>query len=459
MSADLIFCGGQVATPKGFRRLDVSVRRGRILKVAKSSASERRGAKHLVDAKDCLVLPGAVDPHVHFDLGIGPGMRSADDSRAALAGGVTSVIDYTGPQPGQSPRQAFAERLKQASGWACDFSFHNVLIDWRDEWAKELHELARAGSPSVKLFMIYKDRGWQAHDGMMHEVMTQCRRHDLVVCVHAENDALIDHFTAKTLALSADKRPGASALAISRPPLVEWEAVGRAIALAEDTGARLHLVHLSTARSAELVGQARKKGLLISGETCPHYLSLDQKLLSRPEGHRNACCPPLRTAKERQGLFKALKENWLQAVATDHCNFSSELKDSWGGDFQHIPYGLAGVETSLSITWTLGPEKEKMDPARWVEMHSAGPAKLFGMYPKKGAIVAGADADLIVWDPQHTKTLRAARLETHGDHSAYEGRRVKGQARQVYLRGSLMAEAGRYVGRADAGQLIKRKRS
>jgi dihydropyrimidinase len=463
MGYDLVVAGGKVVTARKSARRDVCVRGGRICRLGDTTRKTRSATKRVVDAAGCLVIPGAVDPHVHFALTIGPGMRTADDfdtgTRAAAAGGVTTVIDYTAPKPGQRPLSAFRDRRGEADAKVhVDYSLHNVLIGWDPSWVEDLKSLAKLGAPSVKLFTIYADRGWQADDGIMYQVMEACRGLGMVVCVHAENDSLISYCTSRTLQLPRDSRPNALGLALSRPPLAEEEAAARAILLSEATGARLHLVHLSTRRAAGLVGEARRMGLPVSGETCPHYLALDQELLAREDGHLWGCCPPLRGSDDREGLKKAIKKGFLSAVATDHCTFSRKQKDTWGGDFLKIPYGLPGVETSLAVTFTLGPASGNISVNRWVKMHTEDPARLFGLHPQKGALQSGSDADMVVWDPDATRAIRAGDLQTNCDWSPYQGMNLRGIARHVFLRGLEIAREGRYVGPGDEGRFIGTRR-
>jgi dihydropyrimidinase len=457
----LLIAGGRVLDGRGTRRAELLLSGGRIEAVLPAARASRRVAARVVDARGCLVLAGAVDPHVHLALPIGPDTRTADDfatgSRAALAGGVTTVIDYTTPGPGEAPLSAFKSRRALAErGIFCDFGLHNVLTSWRPGHAAELARLARLGAPSVKLFMIYRERGWLADDGMLHEVMQACHPLGVTVCVHAENDALIELFTRRALELPAARRPGGLGLALARPALVEREAAARAILLAEATGARLHLVHLSTADAARAVAEARARGAAISGETCPQYLALTSKALAGPLGHRAGCCPPLREPEHPRGLLMALRRGWLQALATDHCAFSSVQKDSWGGDFRRIPYGLPGLETALRLTYTLGPSAGALPLGRWAALHTEGPARLFGLYPRKGSLTPGADGDVLVFDPAAQGRLRAKELETPLDWSPYEGLPVRGALRHVFLRGQEVAREGRCIADTPRGRYLPR---
>ena len=447
-------------TERGVSRSEIGIYREKIARIGRLGRKSRALAKRVIDASSCLVIPGAVDPHVHLQLDIAPGMRTADDfetgTRTAAAGGVTTIIDYTTPQPGQSPLEAFESRRKQAEGRAhVDYNLHNVLIGWERDWAEDLGRLVRLGSTSVKLFMIYAERGWQADDAMLIEVMEACRRLGIVVCIHAENDSLIGLYTSR----QKEQGAGADGLAMARPPLTEAEAAARAIRFSEATGARLHLVHLSTAESARLVGAARRGGLQVSGETCPQYLALDKKLLAGNEGHLWGCCPPLRGRAERAGLMKALQRGWLQAIGTDHCTFTRKQKDTWDGDFTLIPYGLPGLETSLPVTYTIGPGRDRLPVTQWVKLHTAGPASLFGLYPRKGTLRKGSDADIVIWDPGVKRDFKAEQLQGACDWNPFSRMRVSGIARHVLLRGREIAAEGRYSGPGGEGLYQLRRRA
>ncbi len=456
---DLTIIGGKIASAHGLRRADITVAGGKIVSLAKLSRKQIARASKTVDARGCLVIPGAVDPHVHFQLDIAPGLRTADDfatgSRAALAGGITTVIDYTAPTGQQSPLDALAARRKQADGAIhVDYGLHNVLINWKPQWANQMDSLALQGAPSVKLFTTYRDRGWQANDVMLYQVMEACRQAGVTVCLHAENDSLIEMFAGRI----SPTNLGAQSLALSRPPICEIEAVARAITLAEATGVHLHLVHLSCAESARLLSNAHQRGLPISGETCPQFLALDQNKLAGPQGHLWACCPPLRDRKNRLGLQKALQQNVFQALATDHCAFSHEQKDRWAGDYRHIPCGLPGVETARSLTYTLGPDQKKLSLKQWIWLHSEGPARLFGIYPQKGCLQPGADADIVLWDQNARWRVKASRLASACDWSPYQNMQLSGRARQVLLRGQEVFKDGKLGDDLPMGKYLQRRR-
>ena len=448
--------GGKVITTAGLRRADVLVEGGRIVEVGRLSKGRLRYCGRVFDASGCIVMPGGVDCHVHFELPVGPGVATADDfssgTRAAAAAGITTVIDYTTPLPGQSPLDAFRQRRQQADGRCCtDYSLHNVLIGFDDSWRRQLSRLRALGAPSVKVFMIYADRGWQTDDGRLVEIMAACRRAGLVVCVHAENDSLIRYYSQNTAGTT-----GALALARARPPVVEHEAVQRVILFARHTGARTHLVHLSCPESVRAVEHARKGGVRVSAETCPQYLVLDERRLSRTDGHLWGCCPPLRPARLRTELVRHAFRGAVQAVATDHCAFTRKQKDRWQGDFEKIPSGLAGVETSLAVTHTLGPAAGRIPLWRWQWLHTEGPARIFGLWPRKGSLRHGADADIVVWDPEVRWSPAPDRMETSIDWSPYAGKRLRGKARLVFLRGMPVAREGKYVGPEGLGRFTRR---
>ncbi len=461
MDYSLVIAGGSVVTPRGIRIADMGVRSGKIVKLGAMGKRARQAARRVVDASGCFVMPGAIDPHVHLDLPIGPRMTTSDDfdtgTRAAVAGGVTTIIDYTTPKPGQGPLDAFRKRRALADPVVrCDYGLHNVLIGWDPKWKSDLAKLVKLGAPSVKMFMIYADRGWQADDGMLTEVMEQAKRLGMQVCVHAENDSLISHYTDKALGLAPKKRGGAFALSLARPAVCEEEAAARAIFLAKHTGAKLHLVHLSTAGAVESVRDARQQGLKVTAETCPQYLALDAKMLSGPQGHKFGSCPPLRTARHRRTLFRALDSGWIDVVGTDHCTFTSAQKNTWRGDFRKIPYGLPGLETMLRVTWTLGPARGKMSIERWVSIHTEGPAKTFGLWPQKGSLQMGTDADILVWDPSSSASINPKHMETHTDWNPYQGKRLKGIARHVFLRGMEVASESKCLRRPIRGRYVLR---
>ncbi len=463
MDYSIVITGGTVVTPRGVRRADIAVRSGKIVKVGTVGKSARQRARKVFDASGCYVMPGAIDPHVHLALPIGPKMTTSDDfdtgTRAALAGGVTTIIDYTTPEQGQRPLDAFRQRRALADPAVhCDYGLHNVLIGWEQKWKSDLARLVKLGAPSVKMFMIYKDRGWQADDGMLLSVMQQSKSLGVQVCVHAENDSLITHYTSMVVGLPRKKQEGAFALSMARPAICEEEAASRAILLAGYTGAKLHLVHLSTAGAALAVRDARENRVRVTAETCPQYLSLDSKMLKGSRGHFFGCCPPLRTARHRRTLFRALCDGWLDVVGTDHCTFTIDQKNTWDQDFKNIPYGLPGLETMLSVTWSLGPAREKMDVQRWAYIHTEGPAKTFGLWPRKGSLQIGTDADIIVWDPRRTRKIRPHVMETRSDWNPYEEKRLKGVARYVFLRGMEVVTEGKYLQRPIKGRYILRRK-
>ncbi len=462
MSRDLLIRSGRVFDGRGFRRADLLLSAGRIQRWLRPGKRRHAEASTVLDAAGCLVLPGAVDPHVHFELEVGGGRTTCDDfasgSASAAAAGVTTFIDYTAPEPGEGPLSAFRRRRARADGRVfCDYSLHNVLIDWRPGWRRELAALARAGAPSVKVFLIYRERGWQSDEGRLLEIMSACAAQGLIVCVHAENEPLIEHFRQRVETLPRRQRPGASGLALSRPALVEEMAAAQAILLAGATGAHLHLVHLSTAGAAALVGAARQSGILASGETCPQYLVLDQDRLAGRDGHRFACCPPLRGEPDRRGLWSALNAGMLDALATDHCAFDLATKDAWGGHLERLAFGLPGVATALRLTFTHGVRTGRISAARWAFLHSEGPARRFGLYPRKGSLLPGADADVLLWETNHHEVLPPTGPADGCDFSPYAGMTLHGRPRAVLLRGRIVSCEGRLVATRASGKFALRR--
>ena len=451
---DLVITGGEVFRPEGRIAADVAVEGAQIVAVGPDLAGR---AREVVVAEGRWVLPGAVDAHVHLGLPLEGGAVSdgfKNGSRAAAAGGVTTIIDYTTPSPGQGLLDAIAARRALADGEVVtDYGLHAVLIDWNDRLARELPAAVDAGVTSVKLFMIYRDRDWMADDARLRSVMEAAADLGVVVCVHAEDDATIEVAVARA---RASGELGIAAFAASRSASQEAHAVERVCGIAADTGAHLHLVHLSAAASVDALARAKDAGVKVTGETCPQYLLLDESLYLKPHGHRFASCPPLRTRTDRSRLWRAVADGTIDLIATDSCGFDASAKDSWGGDFTRIPYGLPGVETMLPLVLDEG-RRRGIHPARLVCAMSAAPARRFGLSPRKGRLSPGADADLVVYDPDAPWIVDHGSLVTGLGYSPYEGRIVQGRPVAVWRRGQRVATRGAPEYAAGRGRFVPRE--
>jgi len=414
-------------------------------------------AREKIDASGKLVLPGVIDVHVHMQLPVS-GTTSADDfasgSAAAACGGVTTMIDFATQKKGESLVDAVKKRKAQADPKvAIDYSLHCAITDWSIKARREMSKVVKAGISSFKLFMAYEDRGWMTDDGALFEVFQESALLDAVAGVHAENPRIIRTFTQK--ALSTGKR-GASLHGLSRPNFSESEAVQRAIYLASLSDARVYIFHMTTRESCQIVEEWRSQGYPVAAETCPQFLVLTAEAFKRRNGHLFATCPPLRTEDDCAYLWGGLEKGVVQVVATDHCSFTRKQKDRWKGDFRKIPCGLPGVETLLPVLFTEGLMTGRITSTTLVESLCSNPAKIFGLYPQKGAIQIGSDADLIIIDPGRETRISARNLHMKSDYSPYEGAVLRGFPEITMLRGKVIQRDGEFLGKKGDGRFLKR---
>jgi dihydropyrimidinase len=416
-------------------------------------------ADTLVDASGCLVLPGGIDVHTHLDMPAGD-LVSADDfetgTRAAAFGGTTTVVDFATPEPGQSLLAALDTWRAKAEGRASvDYGFHLALREVDEARLAEVLRLARdEGVTSFKLYLAYPGV-LQVDDAGFFRALLAARECGALTLVHAENGGVIDVLVKRARA-RGETAPRHHAL--TRPPQVEAEATSRAIAMAALAGAPLYVVHLSCASALEHVAQARDRGLAVHAETCPQYLFLSVADYDRPgfEGARFVMSPPLREPADQEALWRGLAGGDLEVVSTDHCPFTLAEKARGKDDFSKIPNGAPGIETRMALLWDGGVRAGRIDPRRFVELTAAGPARLFGLWPRKGTIAVGSDADLVVWDPARETRLSVETLHMRVDHSPYEGRVVRGGPVVVMSRGDVLVDRGGWKGRPGRGQFLRR---
>jgi dihydropyrimidinase len=452
---DLVIRGGTVVEESGTYMGDIAVRDGKIAAV--HSPGGRIVAGATIDAGGKLVLPGVIDSHVHMEIPF-CGTVSSDDftsgSIAAAFGGVTTMIDFAIQTRGETLAEAVEKRRQLAAAKsAIDFGLHCGITDWNEKTRSEMKEMVDAGVPSFKLFMIYKEEGWMADDGMMFECFEEAASLGATVCVHAENPHIIDVFTRRSLEAG---RTDAMQQSLSRPNFSESEAVQRAIYLASMSGARVYIVHMSTADAARIVEEWLACGYPAFAETCPQYLMLTSGAFEGPDGHLYATCPPIRYEEDCEYLWKAVADGSIQVVSTDHCSFTRKQKDMWGGDFRKIPFGLPGVETLLPILMTHGVDAGRFPLERLVEVLCSNPARLFGLYPGKGTIRPGSDADLIIIDPGREVKVTPQNLHMNCDYSPYDGEVLKGFPDITIQRGNIIVDGGEFRGAAGQGRFLKR---
>lgn len=455
MSFDLVISGGTVVTAGEVFRADVGVSGGQIAALGLDLSGRER-----IDAGGKLVLPGAVDPHVHLQYPQGPVPHvSSDDwesgTRAAACGGTTTLIDFAEAGPGQTLAEALHLRREQAEPQAVvDYGLHMTLNRADKDTLDEIEAVMAAGVTSFKIYMAYDNL--RLDDGQFLAALEALRIHRGLPIVHAENHAAIKHLVHVELAAG---HTAPRYFPRTRPDVMEGEATGRALALAETVGLPMYIVHVSCARSLSALAQARGRGQQAFGETCPHYLLLTDDLYDRDglEPAKYVMSPPLRKVADQEALWQGVAQGVLQTVATDHCPFFFRgQKDRDRSDFTKIPGGAAGVETRLPLLYTYGVRRGRLTPWRWVDVCCATPARLFGLYPQKGALAPGSDADLVIFDPDREVTLSHQVLHQNVDYTPYEGFKLQGYPQHVLSRGEVVVRDGVFVGQRGRGRFLRR---
>jgi len=448
--------GGTVVTAADLYRGDVLIEDE---KIAAIGMSLDVSADSTIEASGKYVIPGGIDVHTHLDMPFG-GTKSADDFEsgtvAAAHGGTTSVVDFAIQYKGQTLRHAWETWMRKAEGKAAiDYGFHMIITDLNDSVEREMDALVAEGVTSFKLFMAYPGV-FMLDDASIFKALLKTGENGGTICMHAENGGVIDVLVKKAL---AEGKTAPKYHALTRPARAEGEATHRAIALAEMAGVPIYIVHLSASEALEMVTEARDRGLPAYAETCPQYLFLSYDNYEEPEfeGAKYVMSPPLRPKETQEKLWRGLAFNDLQAVSTDHCPFCmKEQKELGKGDFSKIPNGAPGIETRMSLVFDGGVMAGKISLNRFVELTSTSPAKIFGLFPRKGTVAPGSDADLVVFDPQKKTTLSAKTHHMKVDYNPYEGREVTGVADTVLSRGKVVVEKGKFTGRAGAGTFLKR---
>ncbi|QGK70400.1 dihydropyrimidinase [Allosaccharopolyspora coralli] len=452
--------GGLVVTATEEILADVLVEGERIAALAGPETSEQwvAGVDRVLDASGMYVVPGGVDGHTHMQMPFG-GTYASDTfetgTRAAAWGGTTTIVDFAIQSRGRALREGLDAWHAEAEGeCAVDYGFHMVLSDIGEQTLKEMDTLVGEGVTSFKMFMAYPGV-FYSDDGQILEAMQQAAGNGALTMMHAENGIAIDVLVKQALAAGhTDPKYHGQV----RHPLLEAEATHRAIQLSRVADVPLYVVHVSSTDAVAEITAARDVGTPVFAETCPQYLFLTVDDLARPgfEGAKYVCSSPLRPAEHQESLWRALRTNDLSVVSTDHCPFCfAQQKELGTGDFSKIPNGIPGVENRLDLLHQAVVDG-RISRRRWVELASTTPAKMFGVHPRKGAIVPGADADIVVYDPAAEHVLSAETHHMNVDYNAYEGRRVTGSARTVLSRGQVVIDSGEYVGRKGHGRYLQR---
>src|SRR5512146_606783 len=442
MGFDTIITNGTVVTATDTYAADVAIAGGAIVAVGKQLP--RENTRQIIDAAGKYLMPGGIDVHTHLDMPFG-GTTSADDfetgTRAAAFGGTTTLIDFAIQYKGQTLRTAFDTWMQKAAGKAvCDYSFHCIITDLGSAQLDEMNALVREGVSSFKLFMAYPGV-FMLDDASIFKAFRATGKNGGLVCMHAENGGAIDVIVQQAL---AEGKTAPKYHALTRPTTAEAEATARAIALAEMAGAPVYIVHMSCNDALEKVREARDRGLPVYAETCPQYLYLSLDDMDKPgfEGAKYVFTPPLREKWNQEKLWTGLKHDQLSVVSTDHCPFCfKEQKELGKDDFTKIPNGGPGIEHRMSLIYSGGVAEGRFNVNRFVELTATTPAKLFGLYPRKGTIAVGSDADLVIFDPKRKHTISAATHHMRVDYSMFEGITVTGMPDVVIANGKVVVKA------------------
>jgi dihydropyrimidinase len=412
-----------------------------------------------IDAAGKLVIPGGIDPHTHMELPFG-GTQASDDFRtgtiAAAHGGTTTIIDFAVQYKGEALLQAVDNWHQKAEGkTAIDYGFHLITTELEDNQIEEMHTVMDEGITSFKMFMAYPGV-FLVDDATIFRAMSAAGERGGLICMHAENGVVINEIIKRAL---AQGRTAPKYHALTRPTRAEAEGVHRAIAIAEMAESPVYIVHLSCADALDQVREARDRGIPAFAETCPQYLFLSYDNYEEPgfEGAKYVMTPPLREKWNQAELWKGLKTDDLQVVSTDHCPFCmKEQKELGLNDFSKIPNGAPGVEHRVPLIYNGGVVENRIGLNRFVELTSTAAAKMFGLFPKKGTIAIGSDADIVIFDPEKQQTISAANHHMNVDYSAYEGKTITGVVETVLSRGRVVIDNGDYKGKAGDGQFLKR---
>ena len=452
-----LFKNGTVVSGRGTRLADVLVENEKILQVGRNLSDPLARA---IDVTGKLLMPGFIDAHTHFDLDV-CNTTTADDfdsgTKSAIRGGTTTIVDFACPNKGESLHHGLDLWHRKADGkcW-CDYGFHMTIDDWNAEIEKEIDDMYAAGISSFKMYMTYP--AMMIGDEAMYKALKKLKEKGGICGVHCENSGVINALIEEKKAAG---EMGVSSHPETRPDFLEAEAVSRLLRIAQAVDIPVVIVHLTNAATLAEVTAARRRGQKVYVETCPQYLVLDDSVYYNEDFSRAAryvCAPPLRKPEDCRALWAGLRKGDIQTISTDHCAFTLAQKDAGRGDFTKIPGGLPGVEARGELVYSFGVTTRKISLATMCKVLSENPAKLYGMFPRKGVIAPGADADIVVYDPQADHILRAEDMVSRAGYTPYEGFVTHGSVSQVWLRGKLMVENSHVIGEQE-GQYIVRGKS
>ncbi|MFC4799088.1 dihydropyrimidinase [Neobacillus sp. GCM10023253] len=454
-----IIQNGTIVTATDIYKADILIENGVISGISSHYAAAPDA--NVIDASGQYVFPGGIDVHTHLAWPF-QSTGTADDfvsgTRAAAAGGITSIINFTNPKKGQTLLDNLQEWKKKGESSLIDYGFHSIISEYNDHVLEELPILAdKEGVTSIKLFMAYKGE-LMVNDREMYKILKKAGEAGIITNVHAENGDIIDELIAESLA-KGNTEPIYHAY--TRPPITESEATGRALAIAEAAKAPIYIVHVSCADALQKVAEAKKRGVQVTAETCPHYLVLDESYLELQdfESGKYVCSPPLREKWNQEHLWNGIAAGLISTVGSDHCPFLFEGQKTLGRDnFAKIPNGVPGLEDIFSIVYHFGVNEGRISLQKFVEVLSTGPAKTFGLYPKKGSIGIDFDADLVLFNPNVSRVITHKKQYQNVDYNLYEGTEVKGTITRVLSRGEVIVRDGYVIGEQGRGKFLFRNK-
>jgi dihydropyrimidinase len=449
---------GRIVTAVDDYHADLLIVDGTIAEIARNITDSDA---EVLDARGRMVIPGGVDPHTHLESFSGRTTTSDDfltGSRAAAVGGTTTLIDFAKQGKGDMLTQVYDTWQAKARGRTCiDYAFHLIVVEVDQARLEEIPWIIAQGVTSAKMYMAYRGR-LMVDDGTIFRTMQVFKQHGGLVALHAENGDVIDVLIQQAIAAG---HTAPKYHAKTRPPVAEAEAVFRAICIAEIAECPVYFVHMSSRQAVEQLQRARDRGLPVFAETCPHYLLLDESLYDQPgfEGGKYVLTPPLRTVEHQEALWTGVRAGDIAVISTDHCPYCFADQKALGkDDFSKIPNGGPGIENRLSLIYNAGVHGGRINDNKFVDLIATQPAKIFGLFPRKGTIAVGSDGDVVIFDPQGELEISAATHMMNIDYNMYEGMRVRGTADEVLLRGKPIVRERKYVGQPGDGQYIPRQR-
>ena len=450
----ILLKGGTLVSARGTKKADVLISGEKIVAVGRHLAADAQE----INVSGKLIFPGFIDAHTHFDLEVSDTV-TADDfeagTKSALAGGVTTVVDFATQNKGETLPDALNNwHMKAFANSSCDYAFHMAISDWREDIKNELPAMFEQGVTSFKVYMIYD--AMELSDKAIYELMTALKQYGGIVGCHCENSGIIGKLREEAVT-RGDTAPVFHPR--TRPDYTEAEAVNRFLSIAKAADAPCIVVHLSTKAGYEEILRARQNGVKVYVETCPQYLLLDDSVYRNPfdESAKYICSPPLRKPDDNRALWNGLKAGHIDTVSTDHCSFTIEQKRAGESDFTKIPNGMPGVETRAMLMYTYGVKKHRITLSQMCAYLSENPARLYGMYPKKGAIKAGSDADLVIFNPKGSGVITAAQCRSKCGYTPFENVKTLGRIEKVYLRGKLACSENEII-LENSGRFITRRK-